>query len=75
MDTALVARLRGRQIIQRELGDFRSFASQAAHACPELDEEEFFAMVAENYIKGIRCELSKIFGATKAARMMDPFNG
>lgn len=75
MDPALVARLRGRQIIQQELGDFRSFASTAAHRCPEIDEEEFFAMVAENYIKGIRYELSKIFGATKAAKLLDPFNG
>ena len=70
-----MARLRGRQLIQQELGDFRSFASKAAHVCPEVDEEEFFAMIAENYVKGIRYELGKIFGATKAARMMDPFNG
>lgn len=72
-DPGLVARLRGKHIIRQELGDLRSFASQAAHQCAEIDEEEFFAMVAENYVAGIKNELSNIFGATKAARMLDPF--
>ena len=62
-------------MIQQSLGEFRSFASQAAHMCPELNEEEFFEMVARNYIKGLRTEICKIFGPTKAANMLDPFNG
>jgi hypothetical protein len=75
VDPALVARLRGRQIIQQELGDFRSFASTAAHRCSEIDEEEFFELVARNLLKGMRYEVSKIFGATKASKLLDPFNG
>jgi len=70
-----VARLRGRQVVQQELGDFRSFASSAAHQNPELDEEEFFELVARNFLKGVRYEVSKIFGVTKAKRLLDPFNG
>ena len=75
MTPDLVARLLGKETIKRELGSLRSFASQASHNCPELNEEDFFELVAINYFKGVRTEVSKIFGPAKAAKMLDPFNG
>lgn len=75
MSPDLIARRLGQKVIQEHLGSFRSFASQSAHACPELNEEEFFELVARNFLKGMRTEVSKIFGPTRAAKMLDPFNG
>ena len=69
----MIARSRGKDTIKQELGQFRSFASEAARSCPELDEEEFFESVARNYLKGIAMEVSGIFGAAKAKRLLDPF--
>lgn len=69
----MVARMNGRTVIREALGSYRSFASQAAHDCPEVDEEEFFRVVAEAFADGLKKEMSNIFGATKASRMLDPF--
>ena len=71
MSPDLVARHLGKESVKK----LRSFASQAAYRYPELNEEDFFELVAINYLQGVRTEVSKIFGATKAARMLDPFNG
>lgn len=69
----VVAKLKGRNIIRENLGAMRSFASGAAHECPDINEEDFFREVAEGFAEGIKTEMAKIFGATKAARMLDPF--
>ena len=69
----MVAKARGRDTIKQELGAMRSFASQAAHQCPDVNEEKFFADVAEAYLKGISEEVGRIFGPTKAKRLLDPF--
>lgn len=72
-DPAQVARSRGKRIIQKELGELRTFSSQAAHTDQGINEEEFFELVSRNLLKGIRSEVSNIFGATKAAHMLNPF--
>jgi len=59
--------------MQQELGAFRSFASKAAHHCPEIDEEVFFDAIARAFLDGIKKEMSSLFGPTKAANMLDPF--
>lgn len=73
IDPALVAKLRARRIVQKELGAFRSFASQAHYLNPAIDEEEFFRMVAEAWVKGMRYEVSKIFGPEKAVELFNGF--
>ena len=69
-----MAKLKGQNTIKDDLGAFRSLASQAAHDLPEIDEEEFFLAVAESYLKGIRTEVSRIFGPSRARRLLDPFS-
>ena len=71
----LAAREYGKRIAKQTLGELRSFASQAAHQCPELNEEEFFELIAINYLKGFSIEVSRTFGSTKTMKLLDPFNG
>lgn len=64
---------RGRHTIQQDLGMIRSFASQVKHADSTIDEEEFFELIAQEYLKGIVTEVSKIFKPSKASRLLDVF--
>lgn len=67
-----MCRLRGKLIVQQELGTLRGYASQLAHM-QDIDEEEFFLNMARNWLNGIHTETSKIFGADQASRFLDPF--
>ncbi len=69
----MIARHRGRRAIQEDLGAFRSFSSFAHHQLSAVDEEELFAEIALQYLKGIRSEIAKLFGPTKARKLLDPF--
>lgn len=73
LDRQTICKLRGRLIIKQELGTLRSYASQIAHE-ENIDEEELFLSLAQNWLDGISNEVSKIFGAEKASHFMDPFN-
>jgi hypothetical protein len=55
--------MRGRKIIQEELGSLRSFASQMAKVYPE---EELFEALVVNWFKGLNYETRKVFGIEKA---------
>ena len=59
----MIARLKGRRSIQEDLGTFRDWAR----------DEELFAEIALAYLKGIRGEVAKLFGPTKARKLLDPF--
>ena len=70
----LLTKARGAQVIQHELGNLRTFASQLKHEFPDLDEEETFRDLAHGFLKGIRNEIGKIFGFNETAKLLDPFH-
>lgn len=59
-DHLLMARMRGRQVVQQNLGALRDFAVQVKWQDPNLDEEEFFKELGKNWIKGVNSELYKV---------------
>lgn len=66
-----VSILRAKHIVQQELGKMRSFASAARHANPAIDEEEFFKVAAEGWIRGICHEVTRIFGPERASQILN----
>lgn len=65
----------GSDVIRQHLGSLRSLASQAAHNDVNIDEEKFFEKVTYSFLKGIKTEVTKLFGATKTSKLLDPFYG
>lgn len=65
--------MNGREAVRQILGSYRSFASKAAHSSSDIDEEELFRLISDNFIKGFKTELVKTFGWARTTRMLNPF--
>ena len=70
----MIFKARGRLIVQQELGQLRTFASQVAHINPSVKEEELFLSLATAWLDGLTRETSTIFGPENTCRLLDIFN-
>lgn len=59
--------MRGRWIVQQELGRLRSVASQLR----VLDEEHVFSVSSASWIRGIKNEITKLFGPERGTEILD----
>lgn len=75
MDVNLEIRTRSKLILQQELGTLRSFASELAHKDSSLDEEALFDIFCQNWLLGLKRELTKIIGSERSTEYLNPFNG
>ena len=66
-----MAKARGKRIVQQELGGLRTFAAVLKRQQPDLDEEALFALAAQNWLAGIKRELSTLFGVEKTTELLD----
>lgn len=64
-------RLRGRWVVQQELGKLRSFASRCKSIDNSIDEESLFKALAQNWIEGVKVEIAKLFEPEKATELLD----
>lgn len=68
-----MARFRGALIAQQDFGQLRSHASVLASQNKDLDEEVVFKEMMEGWMQGLKTESIKIFGATKANKLLSIF--
>lgn len=66
-----MAKSRGRRTVQQELGALRTFASHMKQQQADIDEEQLFRLVAENWLAGIKRELTVLFGVEKTAELLN----
>ena len=63
----------GRRSLQSQLGDFLDYSTWAAKQNGEIDHQELFEEIAENFLQGMRLELISVFGPNKTTSMMNAY--